>query len=366
MRIRTIISTVIAIVSLAAFFLINKTSSNVVQNTLVEETPLLSIVSNNPIEKVEFIHNNESHQSDNIMVSTSSNTSTTELDIPMPTDIVSSGQEINQTKTSSGTVDAIQQEKVAKQTPTSTVSSLDYKTIVRKLVNFEVTWEELSKQGIDDDNLIKDANLTQYDLVDMLDYREIPYTNAKDYIATKPGVSDEVEFFTVANSNENQEIRMYMFDEESNFCGGIQFGKDGMGLTVEQVPGVSYYYGYGDKGFMFSSGLGTTTIFFSAEKPTIAYMYTRYDNDSPQPYVFPVSSKTAGSATVLRNAKNVEIMNWNVDVDGDGVTDVSFGHEGPDESTFSKMLKIIISDENLSESERKFFKDIQESNASNQ
>ncbi len=229
----------------------------------------------------------------------------------------------------------------------------DSKELIRKLVNFEVTLEELAKQGIDIDVLMEDKELTLDELVAMLNLRKTPYPNAKGFEIKKPYSSKEADFLVIASANED--VDMYMFDESGNFTGIIRFGDGGFAIPVEQVKGVTHYR-YNDHGFMFSGRGETTTMFLIVRQPTFARLYTRYGNNPNEDYYFPVSTHTKGSATVIRGENTVEVMHWNIDVDGDGSTDVSFGHEGPDDKTAMTMGNLILNDPDLSESEKNFFR----------
>lgn len=245
-------------------------------------------------------------------------------------------------------------QKIATTSSVSATTTAFYKEIIRKLINFEVTWEELEKQGVNDDDVFELADLQQDDLVSMIGYRKDPYLPATGYKMSGPKTSGEAEFLVIASSHED--VDLYMFSESGKFCGKIKFGEDGLSLLIEQVQGVSYYT-YGDQGFMIDGGTGTTTMFINVKKPTVAQLYTRYGNGDIKPFYFPVSTQTKGSATILRTEKTISILNWNIDVDGDGTTDVSFGNEGPEQKVISKMIDIIIEDADLPEAERAIFRE---------
>ncbi len=227
-----------------------------------------------------------------------------------------------------------------------------YNEIIRKLVNFEVTWEELQRQGVNDDEVMKLTDITQENLLSMLNYRKVPYLSTADYKDSGPKISSKADFLIFASMVKD--IELYMFDDAGRFCGIIQFGKDGIGIVIEQVQGISFYT-QGDRGFMLTGGVGTTTMFFNVSKQTVAQFYTRYGNEENKSYYFPVSTHTKGSASIIRTETKIDILNWNIDVDGDGDTDVSFGHEGPDEPTMKKMIDIIINDSDLPESKRSLY-----------
>ncbi len=239
-------------------------------------------------------------------------------------------------------------EVITSQKPTD-----DSKELIRKLVNFEVTLEELDKSGIDIDEVTIGTELTSDELVAMLNLRQKPYLDAKGFKVKEPYSSKEADFLIIASASE--EVDMYLYSESGKFTGIVQFGNGGFGIPVEQVKGVTHYR-YNDQGFMFSGRGETATMFLIVKQPTFARLYTRYGNDPNEYYYFPVSTHTKGSATVIRSENSVEVMHWNIDVDGDGSTDVSFGHEGPDQETAMKMGNLILNDPDLPKSEKDFFR----------
>jgi len=227
-----------------------------------------------------------------------------------------------------------------------------YKGIIQKLINSEVTWEELGSQGVNDDEVSDYIEIES--IVEMLNYRSTPYPAAEDYVVFKSKTqSDE---FGIAVVSQNELVELYMYDVVGAFSGIIQFGADGLGLPVEKIKGVDLYT-FIDRGFMVSVGERDASVFLNVKTAGIASLYTRIGNDDAISYAFPVTTQTKGSATFKRTLGSIIFQQWNIDVDGDGGTDVSFGHTGPSKEEIRLMFNVIQSDRDLPQTEKSYFSD---------
>jgi hypothetical protein len=223
--------------------------------------------------------------------------------------------------------------------------------LLRQLIEFKTTIAELEEQGINTDKIIP-KNITTSALVDLLEYRKTPYKNVTGF---KPlPLRSSARDFGMFLVSTSKEVTLHMFDEQGLFSGIIQLGADGIGIPIEEIPGVDLYT-FIDRGFMVTGGTGDVTVFINVLKTGIAQLYTRVGNGDLEPYFFPVSTQSKGSTTFIRSKDTIELMHWNIDVDGDGISDVSFGHTGPNEEQVRLMFDLIRSDSDLPKEERNPF-----------
>jgi hypothetical protein len=223
--------------------------------------------------------------------------------------------------------------------------------LLRQLIEFKTTVAKLEEQGVNTDKIIP-KDMSASELVGLLEYRKAPYKNVNGFkpLPLRSGTQD-FGMFLVSTSKD---VSLHAFDEKGLFSGIIQLGADGVGIPIEEIRGVDLYT-FIDRGFMVTGGTGEVTVFIDVLKTGIAQLYTRVGNGDVESYFFPVSSQSKGSTTFKRSDDSIELMHWNIDVDGDGKTDVSFGHAGPNEKQVRLMFDLIKSDTDLSIEEQGLF-----------
>lgn len=125
--------------------------------------------------------------------------------------------------------------------------------------------------------------------------------------------------------------RTYAIDARGRYAAVVRLSPDDEVLqgAVEQIPGFSIGT-IGGEGFMVTDVTSTTTLFFeslitsTSSIPRIST--TLLNSGTSSHFLFPVSVYTRGSVTLLKTETGFRLGKWNIDFDGDNITDVSVGN----------------------------------------